>query len=44
LKSLVKKANESHSESVRNRQEGEEYKAAFLKEIEELKKTLDFSN
>ena len=44
LKSLVKKANEGHAESVRNRQEGEEYKAAFLKEIEELKKTLDFNN
>jgi len=44
LKSLVKKANEGHAESVRNRQEGEKYKAAFLKEIEELKKTLDFSN
>ena len=44
LKSLVKKANDGHAESVRNRQDGEEYKAAFLKEIEELKKTLDFSN
>ncbi|MEJ0088779.1 MAG: hypothetical protein WDM80_03360 [Limisphaerales bacterium] len=44
LKTLVKRANEGHAEVVRNKQEGEEYKAAFLKEIEELKKTLDFSS
>ncbi len=44
LKTLVKRANEGHAELIRNKQEGEEYKAAFLKEIEDLKKTLDFSS